>query len=133
MNTIIEDKLIENVDRKIVYRMIELADGFAISINDFVSTTKEVVVYNEVKTNLFYEDIVYSELLFPTLINRAFFGMCQHHLGMLESLTNKYFKVVFHKEKILKEYELENYKVETLSVVECAMLDCLIELINKGY
>lgn len=135
---ITEQELKDKCTPEIIKKMCELAEGFEFSDNMFFSFLQ--IKYNGI--NLQYQDV----LMFPLLIHRAVEGwnkIQDKNCGNLFVNTNA---VNIYTEsgrdiislsgvdetlyEAINIYDYTDYQPKTLTRAECAILDCLLEVLE---
>lgn len=106
-----EKELKDRLTPDIIEKMVELAEGF------------------ENKNTFWFYDLLLKSDSFPLLIHRAVEGwnklndkhiLIYHHVLILATM----------KRGTIKELFFKNYQPENLTQAECAMLDCLIDILK---
>ena len=119
-----EAKIKSQVTPEVIKKMVELAEGFEYGLFDNISLNK-FHVHSEFLFSV--ENIIFLS----TLIHRAVEGWNESKGSMIS--IRKDAIEFFPEEKDgfkHKDYVYEKYKPETLTACECAMLDCLMEVLK---
>ena len=119
---ITEQELKDKCTPDIIKRMVELAEGFS------------NYEYNHSLNRAIFDSIYHDVLdirIFPLLVHRAVEGwnMTNDIHSKIDIGYNGVF-VCFDIDDIQKDYLIENYQPLSLTHAECAMLDCLIDILT---
>lgn len=105
---ITEQELKEQCTLDIIKRMVELAEGFEYQGDD-------EIFYNSLRVDR-------NILLFPLLIHRAVEGM--------KIIYSDPEKLWYNNTYGMQCFRFKNYQPESLTHAECAILDCLIDILK---
>lgn len=119
---ITEQELKQRCTPEIIKKMCELAEGFEFSDNMFFSFLQ--IKYNGI--NLQYQDV----LMFPLLIYRAVEGWNKKYSNDNDFIFIGDDYIHYSKNLGDKFYELKNYQPNILTNAECAMFNCLLEVLG---
>lgn len=121
---ITQQELTDKCIPEIIKKMVELAEGFEINglhvVHKFSKTDK-------VK---FHINTVHIGFLFPLLIHRVVEGWLKLHPESFIEIHNKEIQIVYigHGHTF---YLFKDYQPTTLTACECALLDCLVDVLSK--
>ena len=117
---ITEQQLKADCTPKIIKKMVELAEGFECAMED----PNYLAIYFKGK-----EVIIDSPLVFSTLIHRAVEGWNRLNKAYIMT-TDSFCYTTTNLHQSEERRDFKNYQPTTLTQAECAMLDCLIEVLK---
>jgi len=133
---ITEQELKEQCTPEIIKKMVELAEGFEYSEEDlygwFNNRREGFSIHSKYNENRGIKGLTDKILMFSTLIHRAIEGWNK------KRNANNTNAIIYIKWSIVEvymdndyiDYRFDNYQSENLTACECAILDCLIELLK---
>jgi len=118
-----EQELKSQCTPDIIKKMAELADGFRWHDGRIIFCNFKY----------FISDVEFDEMIFPLLIHRACEGWNNKQKDETCIIIGENYNVVWWESdlKISKSYDYKDYQPENLTALECAMLDCLIEILKE--
>lgn len=119
-----EAKIKSQVTPEVIKKMVELAEGFEYGLFDNISLNK-FHVHSEFLFSV--ENIIFLS----TLIHRAVEGINKGDNGIVIIITD--ILVIHHiayDDEYNAEYKFKDYQPSTLTACECALLDCLLEILE---
>lgn len=138
---ITEQDLKQKCTPEIIKKMVELAEGFEyyerqITIGKQLLTCQGIKYsVNSCETTHDFKNQVTKFSIFPLLIHRAVEGWNKEHINDDWSINISCEDVLIHywncgeqELRLLKQFK--NYQPTTLTHAECAMFDCLINLLK---
>ena len=127
-----EQQIKSRLTPDIIKRMCELAEGFNIYI------VLNRIDFKGVSFPLFDESsdlYFYNTYLFPLLVHRAVEGWNDKSKGYIRICYTciEYQKDSYpiEQDHVEKDYEFGDYPRENLTACECALLDCIIDVIEE--
>lgn len=115
---ITEQELKDKCTTEFIKWMCEYAEGFGY-IDYVLSQSSDL------------EQVRFNNIIFPLLIHRAVEGINKSDNGIVIIITDiSVIQHIAYDDEYNAEYEFKNYQSETLTACECAMLDCLIEVLK---
>ena len=120
---ITQQQLTDKCTPEIIKKMVELAEGF-----EYIEC--EYNYYSIAVAGEQYGKIIEDDIIFPLLVHRSVEGW-----NKLNATDNDFIfigdnYIHYSKDSGNKFYELKDYQPTTLTHAECAMLDCLLEVLK---
>jgi hypothetical protein len=123
---ITEKELKERCTPDIIRKIVELAEGF--EYQEDGGHTCKIINYRKYK--IFYElDMRYCDI-FPLLIHRAVEGWNKAKISYRDGIIIYDSYIELWLDGFNKEYDAKTYRPDSLTALECALLDCLVEVLG---
>ena len=128
---ITQQELTDKCTPEIINMMVELANGF--ELRSSISTT---MLYfkpqTQVTTSIHAKDLFEPDntLIFSTLISRAVEGWNRLNKAYIMT-TDSFCYTTTNLHQSEERRDFKNYQPTTLTPAECAMLDCLIDILKE--
>lgn len=128
---ITQQELTDKCTPEIIKKMCELAEGFEYKSDEFANETFFVTY----KFDICWDRLYKHNSFFPLLIHRAVEGWNKEHINDDWSINISCEDVLIHywncgeqELRLLKQFT--DYQPTTLTHAECAMFDCLLEVLK---
>ena len=120
-----EAKIKSQVTPEVIKKMVELAEGFEYGLFDNISLNK-FHVHSEFLFSV--ENIIFLS----TLIHRAVEGWNKSQVNSENCIVIQDDSVILWSENLVdcKTFDFPDYQPSTLTACECALLDCLCEVLK---
>lgn len=127
-----EQELKADCTPEIIKKMVELAEGFECKIQNNEYIIVRSPNGEDYLNSLYCIFTIFDYQHFPLLIHRAVEGWNKKFLGSFIhiNITHRRIESFESDSDKSKFYEIYDYQAENLTHVECAMLDCLIEVLK---
>ena len=127
---ITEQQLKADCTPKIIKKMVELAEGFEFVSSEDINLYQIAFFGRTEAVSFFKQNIDINVGLFPLLIHRAVEGWNRLNKAYIMT-TDSFCYTTTNLHQSEERRDFKNYQPTTLTHAECAMLDCLLYVLEE--